>query len=139
MNERLCEVEGCSNIGTLNGRGGRSGLCSTHRRKRWPAVAERERARDRARHADGRKAASTAAQLLRGEQVRNFRNHHRAVRHLLGGTPNDGLTVSRTCPDNCPDSWLGWHSSQKVEYRLCIPAHYVLESQAANAARKASA
>ncbi len=68
-----------------------------------------------------------------------MRAHHLGTRHLLGGTVGDGLTVSRTCLDACPGGWLGhcWVRGERAEYRLCIPDHYVLESQAANNARQA--
>jgi hypothetical protein len=75
-----------------------------------------------------------ARQLLRGDQVRSQAHHHQGVRHLLGLTKGDGLTASRICPDDCPDSWLGVSAGEP--YRICIPEHYVAESQAANNARK---
>jgi hypothetical protein len=140
MGERICEVDGCGNLGKLDSRGKREPLCDKHRRERWPALAEAQRAYrrgyDRRRRVDGRKAAQSARKLLRGEQIRDYSNHHAGIRHILGATKGDELTASRTCPDDCPDSWLGWHSGRQVPYRLCRWEHYVLELLDANEARK---
>lgn len=123
--ERICEVEGCGNLGKKSRNGRREPLCHRHRRERWPNIASR-----------GEKAAR---QLLRGGQILNQATHHNGIRLILGATRGDGLTASRTCPDDCPHSWLGYDykgAGEKVEYRLCIPEHYVMESQATNNARK---
>lgn len=135
--ERICLVEGCGNLGKTGGPGKlRKPLCARHRRERSPALAESRRAGNRRRRAEGRAAAGYAAQLLRGDQIWDYARHHAGMRAFLHLVPGDPLTASRTCPDTCPDSWLGWHSSNKVPYRLCIPSHYTAESQAANSARK---
>jgi hypothetical protein len=60
------------------------------------------------------------------------------MNYLLGGKVGDGLTVSRTCANDCPESYVGWSSGEKRPYRLCLnPAHYVLETHAENNARTA--
>ena len=57
--------------------------------------------------------------------------HHRRVRHILGGKPGDGLTVSRMCEDSCPG--IGRDKDNKI---LCkYVDHYCLESESANQAR----
>ncbi len=134
VSERICEVEGCGNLGKPDGHGRRKPLCDTHHRLRYPPRTRGRILRQRQRNIE-----RNAERLLAGEQIRAFSSHHRAVRLALGGARGDGLTVSRTCPDDCPQSWLGWHSSHQQEYRLCIPAHYVLETQAENNARKVAA
>lgn len=96
----------------------------------------KQRRLDRVRQANGKRAESYANQLLRGDQLRHRVHHHEGVRHILGGSPKDGLTVSRVCSDDCPESWLGWDTGNKNGYRVCVPAHYVLEPLAANHARR---
>jgi hypothetical protein len=137
MSERICDVEGCGNLGKTHGPGRpRAPQCAKHRRERWPALAEGKRAHDKSRRSDGRQAAQYAAQLTRGVQIRDFAHHHLGGRLLHGLTKGDGLTLSRTCPDDCPQSWVGWHSGLRVPYRLCIWTHYTPETQAENNARK---
>lgn len=116
--ERICKVEGCSNLGKMDGRGGRKSKC------------ERHSGRDRIDRA--------ARRLLNGGKLLNRSQHHKAVRKILGGETGDGLTVSRTCYNDCPECWAGYdhYSRGKREYILCIPEHYVLESHEANLARK---
>jgi hypothetical protein len=62
------------------------------------------------------------------------------MRHLLGGTKGDGLTVSRLCEGTeCSGQYEGYScpDGERVPYTLCLNvACYCLESQAANNARK---
>lgn len=146
--DRICGVDGCSNLGATNGPGKlRKPLCTTHQRHRWPARAESARrhgrASNKARLADGRSAAGLAAQLLRGEQIWSYANHHLGMRALLGGTVGDGLTVSRTCEGtDCPDVYEGYshRGGEQIPYPLCARLdHYCLESRQENLARKVPA
>lgn len=136
MEERVCEVDGCTNLGRSRGQGKRRApMCSTHSRERWPSLVEA----DRRYRTSGSQAARYAQRILDGERILHHRSHHRAMRLLLGGTVGDGLTVSRTCPEDCPSLYDGYdhHRGARVRSRLCSdPAHYCLESRAANLARK---
>jgi hypothetical protein len=91
-----------------------------------PEVQERRmlvtRREYQARRADGRAAPACARQLQRGEQIKHMPNQHRGVSAILGPRPK-GMTASRTCPDDCPDSWLGYthKRGRRADYRLCIP------------------
>lgn len=48
------------------------------------------------------------------------------------------MTVSRTCPDDCPEIWVGYTNrrGKKRPYRLCVQTHYLYETHAENEARK---
>jgi hypothetical protein len=103
---------------------------------RCPVSVERRRKLDRELWRNGRKLKLVAQQLLRGDQIRSVNAHHRAMAHILGPRPK-GMTVSRTCPDDCPQSWVGYgYHEIKRDYRLCVPGHYVYESLADNLRRK---
>jgi hypothetical protein len=78
-------------------------------------------------------------QLLRGDQIKAVSNHHVGVAAILGQRPA-GMDVSRTCPDDCPERWVGYsyRSGKRIPYRLCTPAHYIYETRAENLSRKAA-
>jgi len=64
--------------------------------------------------------------------------HHRRIRRYLGSLSQQGETVSRTCPRNCLEIYIGqdnWHG-KKRDYPLCANRdHYILESLEENQAR----
>jgi len=95
----------------------------------------RQRARIRARWADGSQAQMYARKLFRGERIFHQGDHHKGVAALLGDRP-EGMEVSRTCSDGCPDSWVGYSGGKKKPHWLCVPAHYVYETRSENHARK---
>jgi hypothetical protein len=136
---RQCRVEGCTNLGASRGLEiARQPECTSHSRRRRPTRAEAQRRHSRKRLADGTEAASRARQIQKGERIRNLSHHHLGVKSLLGGETHDGLTVSRTCPPDCPDSYVGYdhRRGEKVDYPLCSNLdHYVLETLEANLAR----
>lgn len=88
-----------------------------------------------------KEAEAYARQLLRGDRIMLWSNHHAGVAVLLGPRP-EGMEVSRTCANDCPDSWFGYAPKgsaghwTRVPYRLCIPSHYVYESRADNMRRR---
>lgn len=128
---RLCITPGCGKVGHSRGRKKRHRLCYQCRLKASPYYATSQRRKTR-------RAISDSRLLLRGEAVMCQSDHHRAVRYLLDGKSGDSLTVSRTCPPECPDSYIGYdyRRGEKVDYPLCLnPDHYALETLAENLAR----
>jgi len=60
---------------------------------------------------------------------KNRINHHKGVRQRLGPIPT-GMTVSRTCEDNCPSIFVGYNltGNEHRPYFLCRDInHYAYE------------
>ncbi len=59
-------------------------------------TAESDRRANQKRYANGGMAAAYAAQLERGEQIKDCGSHHAGMRFLLDGSVGDGLTVQES-------------------------------------------
>ena len=81
---------------------------------------------------------SGAAKLQRGEQIQDFAFHHKAMaewKRQLGDPRPAGLTLSRICPDDCPEIYEGRNHGSP--HMLCLrEEHYAWETMDANNARK---